>query len=223
MANKLGIATIGQSPRADIAALFAAFVPKGTEVCLRGCMDGLSDDDIARRPPESGDDTLYTRLRGDVDVKLSKRHVIERAPGVIKALRDDGCQAIVFACTGDFPPMPGDENVLFPSRVLNGLSQALLPRGRLGLLIPLPEQAAKLSAKWERTGLSIQTEALRPSAGLDEARAAAARLAAGKPDLVVMDCMGYKPDMKAAVQSAVPVPTLLAITATGRVLAEMLE
>lgn len=95
--------------------------------------------------------------------------------------------------------------------------------GRLGLLIPLPEQAAKLSAKWERAGLSIQTEALRPSAGLDEARAAAARLAAGKPDLVVMDCMGYKPDMKAAVQSAVPVPTLLAITATGRVLAEMLE
>ena len=28
----------------------------------------------------------------------------------------------------DFPPLPGDEGVLFPSRVLNGLSTALLPR-----------------------------------------------------------------------------------------------
>lgn len=223
MARKLGIATIGQAPRDDIAALFAAHVPAGTEVVLRGCLDGLSDAEIAARPPENGADTLYTRLRGDRDVKISKKHVIERAPGTIAKLRADGCDAIVFACTGDFPPMPGDAGVLFPSRVLNGLASSLLPEGRLGILLPLPEQAEKLMSKWKRPGLEIVAEALTPSAGAAEAAEAARRLKAKAPDVVAMDCMSYTPATKEAVKPELGVPTLLAITATARVLREMLE
>ncbi|MCW5750053.1 MAG: AroM family protein [Alphaproteobacteria bacterium] len=222
MSRKLGIATIGQSPREDIRAMFGSFAPPGTETVLRGCLDGLSDEKIAARPPLDGADTLYTRLRGERDVKISKKHVIERAPGVLASLRGEGCDTLVFACTGEFPPMPGDEGVIFPSRVLAGLATALLPRGRLGLLIPLSEQAGKLARKWEREGLAVFAEPLAPSADEDEARQAAARLGAGRPDLVAMDCMSYTPQTKRAVQQAIGVPTLLAITTIGRVVNEML-
>ena len=109
------------------------------------------------------------------------------------------------------------------SRILNGLATGLLPRGRLGLLIPLAEQAEKLGAKWARPGLEIVAEALAPSAGAAEAAAAARRLAAKKPDLVAMDCMSYTPLTKEWIKPALGVPALLAITATGRVLREMLE
>ena len=223
MVRTLGIITIGQAPRDDIAALFAQHAPAGTRVVLRGALDGLSDAEIDQAKPESGGDTLYTRLRGGHDVKISKKAVIARSPGAIARLRDDGCDAIVYACTGDFPPMMGDEGVLFPSRVLNGLATGLLPHGRLSLLIPLAEQAGKLAAKWARPGLEIVAEALAPSADAHGADAAARRLAAKKPDLVAMDCMSYTPTTKEQVKPALGVPTLLAITATGRVLREMLE
>jgi protein AroM len=219
----LGIATIGQAPRDDIAALFARHAPDGTKIILRGALDGLSDAEVVALAPENGGDTLYTRLRGGSDVKISKKAVIARSADVLARLRADGCDALVYACTGDFPPMAGDEGVLFPSRVLNGLSSALLPRGRLGLLIPLAEQAEKLTSKWARPGLEIVAEALAPSAGAGEADAAARRLAARKPDLVAMDCMSYTPATKAWVKPGLGVPALLAITATGRVLREMLE
>lgn len=223
MAAKLGIVTIGQAPRDDIAALFAAQAPAGTEVVLRGALDGLSDAEVDALKPEDGGDTLYTRLRGGRDVKISKKAVIARSPAALDRLRADGCTVLVYACTGAFPPMPGDENVLFPSRVLAGLADGLLPRGRLGLLIPLAEQGEKLSAKWARPGLEVVAEALAPSAGPGEAAAAASRLAARKPDLVAMDCMSYTPDTKAWVKESLGVPTLLAITATGRVLREMMD
>jgi protein AroM len=223
MTRTLGIATIGQAPRDDIAALFAQHAPAGTKVILRGALDGLSDAEVAALAPESGADTLYTRLRGGHDVKISKKAVIARSADVLARLRGDGCDALVYACTGDFPPLVGDEGVLFPSRVLNGLSTALLPRGRLGLLIPLAEQAEKLASKWARPGLEVVAEALAPSAGPEEADAAARRLAARRPDLVAMDCMSYTPETKAWVKPGLGAPALLAITATGRVLREMLE
>ncbi len=222
MSRTLGVATIGQAPRDDIAALFAAHAPAGTRVVLRGCLDGLADEAIAARPPIDGADTLYTRLRGDRDVKISKAFVIERAPETLRLLRADGCDAIVFACTGEFPPLAGDAGVIYPSRVLNGLATALLPQGRLGLMVPLPEQAEKLKAKWTRPGLEIVAEALKPSATPEEAAEVALRLGARRPDLVAMDCMSYTPATKAAVKGALPVPTILAITATGRVINELL-
>lgn len=228
MTRTLGVITIGQAPRDDIAALFAQHAPAGTKVVLRGALDGLSDAEVDRLQPTDGADTLYTRLRGDGkgsgrDVRISKKAVIARSPAALAKLRADGCDALVYACTGDFPPMEGDENVLFPSRVLNGLATGLLPRGRLGLLIPLAEQAEKLSAKWSRPGLEVVAEALAPSAGEGAAKEAAARLAARKPDLVAMDCMSYTPTTKAWVKPGLGVPALLAISATGRVLREMLD
>ncbi len=223
MSSTLGIITIGQAPRDDIAALFASHAPAGTRVVLCGALDGLSDAEVDGLTPESGADTLYTRLRGGRDVKISKKAVIARSPQTLAKLRDGGCDVLVYACTGEFPPMPGDEGVLFPSRVLNGLATGLLPQGRLGLLVPLAEQIGKLSSKWARPGLEIVAEPLAPSAGADEAGQAARRLAAHKPDLVAMDCMSYTPATKEWVKGPLGVPALLAITATGRVLREMLE
>ena len=223
MPRTLGIITIGQAPRDDIASLFAAHAPTGTKVVLRGALDGLSDAEVDTLKPESGADTLYTRLRGSRDVKISKKAVIARSPQTLAKLRDDGCDVLVYACTGDFPPLAGDEGVVFPSRVLNGLATGLLPRGRLGILIPLAEQAGKLTSKWARPGLEIVYEALAPSAGAAEARDAARRLAAHKPDLVAMDCMSYTPATKAIVHGWIKAPILLALTATSRVLRELLD
>ena len=104
---------------------------------------------------------------------------------------------------------------------LGSLTETFLPW--LGLLIPLAEQAEKLASKWARPGLEVVAEALAPSADAAQAKAAAERLAARKPDLVAMDCMSYTPATKEQVKPALGVPALLAITATGRVLREMLD
>jgi protein AroM len=110
----LGIAVIGQAPRPEIAALYAAAVPPETRIVLRGCFDGLSDAEIDARAPQSAADALYTPLPGGREVKISKRAVAERAPATLAALRRDGADAIVFNCTGEFPPMRAMPACCFP-------------------------------------------------------------------------------------------------------------
>ena len=224
MPRTLGIITIGQAPRDDIASLFATHAPAGTKVILRGALDGLSDAEVDTLKPENGADTLYTRLRGGRDVKISKKAVIARSPAAFAKLRADGCDVLVYACTGDFPPLAGDEGVVFPSRVLNGLATGLLPRGRLGLLIPL--RRAGRQAHFEMGAAGSRGRGRSPGAQCRRRTRpgqAARRLAAHKPDLVAMDCMSYTPTTKEWVKGPLGVPALLAITATGRVLREMLE
>jgi len=223
MPRTLGIAVIGQAPRPEIAALYAASVSPDTRIVLRGCFDGLSDAEIDARSPESAADALYTPLPTGREVKISKRAVAERAPATLAALRRDGAHALVFNCTGEFPPMTGDAGVLFPSRVLNGLTSALLPRGRLGLFIPIPEQAEILSEQRSRPGVKVVVEVLRPSADGATTAEAARRLAAHEPDLVVMDCLSYTPATKEIVHQWIGAPILLAVTATCRVLRELLD
>jgi protein AroM len=223
LARTVGIAVIGRAPRPEIAALYATAVPPETRIVLRGCFDGLSDAEIDARAPVSAADALYTPLPGGREVKISKRAVTERAPATLAALRRDGADALVFNCTGEFPPIAGDAGVLFPSRVLNGLASALLPRGRLGLLIPIPEQAKILSEQRSRPGVEVVVEVLRPSADRATVAEAAERLAARKPDLVAMDCMSYTPATKEVVHRSIAAPILLAVTATARVLRELLD
>jgi len=223
LARTLGIAVIGQAPRPEIAALYAAAVPPETRIVMRGCFDGLSEAEIDARAPISAADALYTPLPSGREVTISKRAVTERAPATLAALRRDGADVLVFNCTGEFPAMAGDAGVLFPSRVLNGLAGALLPRGRLGLLIPIAEQAQILSEQRSRPGVEVVVEVLRPSADSGATADAAKRLAAGKPDLVAMDCMSYTLATKEIVHRWITAPILLAVTATSRVLRELLD
>ena len=98
MARTLGIVTIGQAPRDDIATLFATHAPGGTKVILRGALDGLSDAEVDRLQPENGGDTLYTRLRGGRDVKISKSSPVRRRTST-------SCVAMVATCWS--MPVPG--------------------------------------------------------------------------------------------------------------------
>jgi protein AroM len=217
------VVTIGQGPRPDMAALFAEQAPAGTEVTLVGCLDGLSRAEIDALPPRDDADALYSRLPDGSDVMISKQAVIARAPAALARLKAQGVDAVVFACTGEFPAGMVEGPVVMPSRVLNGMVAGLLPQGRLGLLVPIREQVEHLPKKRTRPGLEVFADVLTPSAGADEAAAAAERLKPLRPDLVAMDCMSYRPETKAAVRRVLGVPVLLAITTTGRAVREMLE
>jgi protein AroM len=222
-AKRLGVVVVGQSPRPEIIAQMRPLLNDDIAIDLRGALDGLSRQEVATLAPANGADTLFTRLPPDGEnIRLSKHAVEARAKTTIERMAADGTAITMLCCTGEFPTLTTG-SVVLPSAILSGLVNGLLPRGRLGILIPLPEQAAALCAKWRRPALEVFAEPLTPGSSAPAIDAAARRLAARHPHLVVMDCMSYDQQIKYRVRRTVRCPVILAITAAARVAAELLS
>ena len=213
----LPVFVIGQTPRLDLEAEIAAAAP-GLKIAIRGALDGLSRAEIADVRPRDGHDTLFTMLPSGEGVAISKAAVTARMRGMLEETQGP----VLLACTGTFKGLPERPDLIQPSAVLNGMAEALLPQGRLGLFVPLAEQAAGLGESRVRSGLSITVVALRPYADTATREAAMAEMAAQKPDLVLLDCISYTRRDKAAAVTALSCPVLLSVAVAARAAASLL-
>ena len=213
----LPVFVIGQTPRLDLEAEIAAAAP-GLKIAIRGALDGLSRAEIADVRPRDGHDTLFTMLPSGEGVAISKAAVTARMRGMLEETQGP----VLLACTGTFKGLPERPDLIQPSAVLNGMAEALLPQGRLGLFVPLAEQAAGLGESRVRSGLSITVVALRPYADKTTREAAMAEMAAQKPDLVLLDCISYTRRDKAAAVAALSCPVLLSVAVAARAAASLL-
>jgi protein AroM len=214
----LDVLTIGQAPRPDLEAEIAAAVP-GLAVRLEGALDGLGRAELAALAPRDGADTLFTLLPSGEGITVSKAAVTERLGTRLGAIRGP----VLLACTGAFAGLAERVDLVQPSAVLNALAEALLPKGRLGLAVPFPEQIPGLSRARVRPGLSVSAVALRPASDDAARRAAAATLAAERPDLVLLDCISYSRADKAAFAAVLACPVLLSVAVAARAAASLLS
>jgi protein AroM len=235
---RMGVVVIGQSPRPSVAAEIAAVLSPGIAIELVGALDGMTRAEIDAIPPTDGSDALFTLLPNGDAVVISKHVVEERAAAKIADFAGKGVAVTMLACTGKFPVLSADTGmsphghvgegegapplVVLPSKILSAMVEAVLPHGRLGVFSPLPEQTELIASKWERSGIDVVGVTLRPGSGPEAVDAAASAMAQHAPDIVVMDCMGYRGADKARVRKLVACPVILAIAAAARVVEELI-
>jgi protein AroM len=86
----------------------------------------------------------------------------------------------------------------------------------------LPEQTALIAGKWQRANVEVVGVTMRPGSDTEAVDEAARKMTTLKPDLVVMDCMGYTSANKARVRLAYGGQVILAIAAAARVVEELM-
>lgn len=198
--SALGVITIGQAPREDIGLSFGShFDSLGVEIVQRGALDGLTDDYIlSTLAPNHLDTTYVTKLRSGRSVELSKKRIVSLLQECIDELQAH-CASIVVVCTGDFPMLTSAVPLFFPDQILVQAAQDRGVNRSLGLVVPLAKQATDIARKWNALGIPVHTAIATPYGGSD-LTSAAAELAIHRPDLVVLDCMGYTAAHGAAVR-----------------------
>ncbi|HEU5321702.1 MAG TPA: AroM family protein [Methylomirabilota bacterium] len=221
--DRLGVLVIGQAPRPEIEAELRRVLGGGVAVSLVGALDGLRREEVDGLRPADSHDTLFTTLPDGSGVVLSKAEVTKRAQAHLDRLADAGIAVTLVNCTGVFEGLAPRGHLVFPSAVLAGLVLGLLPRGRLGVFEPLAEQEAQARAKWSQGQWQVEVVPLAPGTAGTELDAAARAMARRRPDLIVLDCMGYGHETKARVRAVTGIPTVLAISAAARAVQELLD
>jgi protein AroM len=92
----------------------------------------------------------------------------------------------------------------------------------VGVLVPAEEQQVELQAMWRSAGVDAVTACASPYSAESEVAPAVERLIAGGAELLVMDCMGYRPKLKQTIREKSDLPVMLANTTVARIAAEVL-
>jgi len=223
MSANIGILVIGQSPRPPLLREFRRVVPDNVQILLRGVLDGMTREELARHAPHSAEDTLFTVLPDGTDIKVSHATVGQRARIKLEEMRREGCRLTMFCCTGEFEGL-GDLAVLFPSRIHTQVAQAVAKGRRLGVFVPLPEQEGVALSRWRACGFSeVATQAIAPNGSESQIELAASRMAQANADLIVYDCMGYGRELRARADAITKVPSILSVSLVARVMAELID
>ncbi len=221
--SKIGTITIGQSPRTDILPEFEAALGRSYELLHRGALDGLDREAVARLAPAAGDYILVTRMRDGTEVKIAERHIIERMKATVADLEAAGADMLVLFCTGEFPQLLSRLLILRPDQLLENVVRALLPPGRrLAAVVPSPDQIPIMEKRWASASSDLVLDAVSPYTASDaEYRAVAERVAARRPDLVVLDCMGFGEKVRGIFRRATGRPVILPRVLLGRIAGEI--
>ena len=222
--TKVGLITVGQSPRSDVVPDMAAILGSDVEIAEAGALDGLDRERIAALTPEGDDEILVTRLADGSSVFVGKTKVIPLVEARIAALEDRGVALNVLLCTGEFPELAARRPFLEPQQLLLGLLRAMTFPGRLGVLTPSERHVPQTHARWRAAGFDPRVAALSPYEEHDPSavRRAAQALRAGNAGLVVMDCIGFRRKTRDEIAALTGAPTLVANLLVARVAAELL-
>lgn len=218
--TRIGLVTIGQSPRTDITPDIVDLLPDGVDVVEAGALDEFDSAETVEETvgPIDDEPIFVTRLRDGTAVTIDRTSVIELVQARIDDLADD-VSTIGILCTGDFPAFESDVPILEPSDLLHAWASSIVHEGTIGILMPKSEQIPQTYEKW--SGFDVIPAAGSPYVEDDEITPAAEEIGTDT-DLVVMDCMGYTPAMKEIVREHTGTSVLLGRSVLAKTLSEVL-
>jgi protein AroM len=219
----VGLVTIGQSPRDDVVPEMAGLLPRDTQIVERGALDGLAPAELRLLAPAAGDTALVTQLRSGEEVRLSGARVGPFLHRAVDEIRGRGADLVAVLCTGELPGAGWPARVLRPGPIVRGLGAAMATGGgRLAVVVPAADQREDARAEWAPLAGCLQVLAASPYRGPDEIAAAAEVLAGWRPDLVVLDCLGFDRSAQHLVRDSVHAPVLLPRTALAGAITALL-
>ncbi len=218
--KKIGMLTIGQTPRDDLIPGLMDILGPGHEIIEAGALDGHTIDDVNRIDLNPDHYILVSRMRDGTEIKITKKYVIPLLQEQLDRLEDLGVRLTVVMCTGKFPQFRRRGLVVTPSEVLKGVISGSLKEGKLAVVYPTEEQMPYADRDFGGEGVTIYADTVSPYEA-DDVKGLLDRLVKEEPDLVFLNCFGFPYSIKKQVQDATGKPTIHSSALIARVIKEL--
>ncbi len=220
--KKIGMLTIGQSPRDDILPGLKKILGKDVEIVEAGALDGKTMEDVKKIPLKVEDYILVSRMRDGTEIKITKKYILPLMQEKLDQLEDQGIRLTVVMCTGKFPQFKSKGLVVTPKEILEGVMAGSIKKGRLGVVYPTAEQMPMAEGEWGRPGVEVYPDTVSPYEPKD-VEALLKRLKAQNLDLILLNCFGFPTEIKRKIEKATGKPVVQANTLVAHVLSEYIS
>lgn len=222
--KKIGVITIGQSPRKDITVDILPIFGNKVEILEVGALDGLLKENIENERPEIGEKGLISILNDGSSVFFSENFILPRLQNCIEKLEEKEVELILFLCTGKFSyNFKSKLPIIFPYDVLKNLVPLFSRNSSIGIITPKSEQIEDAKNKWGSLVNNMEVVSGSPYGDIKEIELAASKLKDKNIDIIILDCMGYTLEMKKLVERISGKPVILSRTLSARVVSEILD
>ena len=218
--KKIGMLTIGQTPRNDLIPGLMDILGPGYEVVEAGALDDHTMDDVNGIDLDPNHYILVTRMRDGTEIKITKKYVIPLLQVQLERLEEQGVRLTVVMCTGKFPQFRSRGLVVTPSEVLKGVISGSLKEGKLAVVYPTEEQIPYAEGDFGVEGVKVYADAVSPYEA-DDVKGLLERLVREDPDLIFLNCFGFPYSIKKRVQEATGKPTIHSSALIARVIKEL--
>lgn len=215
--QKVGLLTIGQSPRTDITPTIQSIIGPHIDIVEAGALDFLSEAELTKVRPKATDAVFVSRLRNGQSIHINKAALLPLLEKALKRI-EDRVSVIIMLCTGDVPSLTSVKPIIYPDKLLKHLIYGIHGNEKIGIIVPVESQKTTLLHKWGN--IDVVAEAASPYEDSD-IKAAAQSLKAQGASLLVLDCIGYQEKHKQEAFSATGLPVILPQTLVARVAAEL--
>jgi protein AroM len=222
--EKLGMITIGQAPRTDIAPIIEKYLGGRAELVQVGVLDGMTKEDIEQNLyPDANDYVLTSRLVTNESVIMSREKIKPILQEKINYLEGVGIKQILLLCTGVFPGLTTKISYLIePDHIIPPTVKAMVANRRFGVIVPLNEQKDLLLPKYSPFGLEPLFAVASPYKNDVASYEEAANELKNDVDIILLDCMGYTEEAREMVSKASGLPVILSNAIMAKLASEMI-
>jgi protein AroM len=222
--EKLGMITIGQAPRTDVAPILEQYLSEHAELIQIGVLDGLTKEYIETNLyPEADDYVLTSRLTTGESVVMSRAKIQSLLQSKIDKLEQSGINQILLLCTGVFPGLQTTTSYLIePDHIIPPAVKAMVGNRRIGVIVPIIEQTESLKPKFSSFGMNPLFAVASPYIFDETNFYQAANELKDKVDIILLDCMGYNEEARALVSKTSGLPVILSNAIMAKIVSEMI-
>ncbi|MFQ9997600.1 MAG: AroM family protein [Anaerococcus obesiensis] len=219
--KKLLVITVGQAPRDDIMEEMYPYL-KNFEVIQKGALDGLTKEYIEENLKGKKDDyLLVSKLTNGDHVKFSEEKIIGRIQKIIDEY-DKKVSYILILCTGHFNhKFNSKHEIIYPQNILKAVIKLILGKNHLMVINPSKDQIDQSKLFWSKHLENVDYYASPYKKDVKEFDQAIAYIKEKNPDLILLDCMGYRTKMKEYIKEKTGKSVILSNNLLGKVISEL--
>jgi protein AroM len=203
--KRIGVLTIGHSPRPDLVTPLEILLPN-CEIVQAGALDGLTIEDL----PEASKVVypLETQMHKGKKVIVEESFITPKLQDALNLLENMGVTATLLMCAGTFAEIHGKRPLFVPFKIGNNFLNSLNMES-IGLITPVATQEVPIRERWEKMGW--QTTVWTANLGKQDLvffQELNEKIHTNRLECIVLDYVGHTLEQVIQLQKSIAIPVI---------------